>query len=157
MLVSTRRVVPSATPGPGASVKRSSSSMRPKGCVGSSPLSFDNSASLEPAENRTRGAKRSGNRGAPRKIKDRLSDWPCTNPHETENRFRHGFATHLIVARFPQKFSRLLLPPKSVVKLVESTKTISPARCSFGGIQRRQLSSVLPATVNGCGRSRSIG
>jgi hypothetical protein len=87
----------------------------------------------------------------------RLSDWPGTNPHEIEDRLRHGFATHLIVARFLQKFSRLSVPPKSVVKLVESTKTISPARCSFGAIQRRQLNSVLPAAVNGCGRSRSIG
>ena len=63
----------------------------------------------------------------------------------------HGFAAHLIEAKFLQKFSRLLVP------LVESTKTISPARCSFGAIQRRQLNSVFPAAVNGCGRSRSIG
>jgi hypothetical protein len=105
----------------------------------------------------TRGAKRSGNRGAPCKIEVLLSDWPDANPHEIEDRFRHGFAAHLIEARFLQKFSRLLVPPKSVVKLVESTKTISPARCSFGAIQRRQLNSVFPAAVNGCGRSRSIG
>ena len=49
------------------------------------------------------------------------------------------------------------MPPKSVVKLVESTSTMSPARCSFGGIQSRQLNSVLPAAVKGCGRSRSMG
>ena len=28
---------------------------------------------------------------------------------------------------------------------------------SFGGIQMNELNSVLPASVNGCGRSRSIG
>ena len=49
------------------------------------------------------------------------------------------------------------MPPKSVVKLVESTSTMSPARCSFGGIQSRQLNSVLPAALKGCGRSRSMG
>jgi 2-polyprenyl-6-methoxyphenol hydroxylase-like FAD-dependent oxidoreductase len=49
------------------------------------------------------------------------------------------------------------VPPKSVVKLVESTSRMSPARCLFGGIQSRQLNSVLPAAVKGCGRSGSIG
>ena len=39
------------------------------------------------------------------------------------------------------------MPPKSVVKLVESTSTMSPARCSFGGIQSRQLNSVSPAAL----------
>src|SRR5690349_5415447 len=43
-------------------------------------------------------AKRFGNRNAPCKIEDRLSDWPGTNPHEIEDRLRHGFAAHLIVA-----------------------------------------------------------
>jgi hypothetical protein len=51
-------------------------------------------------EYRTRGAKRSGNRGAPCENEDRLFDWPGTNPHEIENRLCHGFAAHLIVARF---------------------------------------------------------
>ena len=73
-------------------------------------------------ENRTRGAKCSGNRGVPCKIEDRLSDWPGTNPREIEDRLRHGFAAHLIVERFLQKFSRLSVPPKSVVKLVESPR-----------------------------------
>jgi len=40
---------------------------------------------------------------------------------------------------------------------VESTSTISPARCSFGGIRSKQLNSLFPAAVKGCGRSRSIG
>src|SRR6476646_11934624 len=62
-----------------------------------------------------------------------------------------------IVARFFQKFFRLSVPPNSVVKLVESTITMSPARLPFGGSQSRQLNSVLPAAVNGCGRFGSIG
>jgi hypothetical protein len=36
---------------------------------------------------------------------------------------------HFIRAKFCQKFCRLSVPPKSVVKLVESTSTMSPARC----------------------------
>ena len=36
---------------------------------------------------------------------------------------------HFIRAKFRQKFCRLSMPPKSVVKLVESTSTISPVRC----------------------------
>ena len=63
---------------------------------------------------------------------------------------------HLITARFRQKYSRLSVPPKSVMKFVESTRTMSPALCSFGGIHRRQLNSLFPASVKGCGRSRSI-
>src|SRR5207253_10746518 len=54
-----------------------------------------------------------------------------------------------IEARLRQKFSRLSVPPKSVVKFVESTRTIFPARCPFGGIQSRQLNSLFPAAVNG--------
>lgn len=68
-----------------------------------------------------------------------------------------GGLTFGFEARFRQKFARLSVPPKSVVKFVESTSTIFPARCSFGGIQSRQLNSVLPAIVKGCGRSRSMG
>src|SRR6478672_2193118 len=64
---------------------------------------------------------------------------------------------HFIRATFRQKFLRLSVPPKSVVKLVESTSTTSPARCISGGIHSRQLNSVLPAAVKGCGRSRSMG
>ena len=36
---------------------------------------------------------------------------------------------HFIKEKFCQKFCRLSVPPKSVVKLVESTSTMSPARC----------------------------
>jgi hypothetical protein len=36
---------------------------------------------------------------------------------------------HFIRAKFFQKFCRLSVPPKSVVKFVESTSTMSPARC----------------------------
>ena len=43
-----------------------------------------------------------------------------------------------MVARLCQKFSRLSVPPKSVVKFVESTSTMSPARCPVGGIQIRR-------------------
>src|SRR6266576_3607300 len=64
---------------------------------------------------------------------------------------------HFIEARFLQKFTRLSVPPKSVVKFVESTSTISPGRCSFGGIHSKQLNFSFPAAVKGCGRSRSIG
>src|SRR6185436_2799191 len=62
-----------------------------------------------------------------------------------------------IVARFFQKFFRLSVPPNKVVKFVESTITMSPARLPAGGSQSKQLSSVLPAAVNGCGRLGSIG
>ena len=61
------------------------------------------------------------------------------------------------MAIFRQKFFRLSVTPNSVVKCVESTSTMSPARCLSGGIHSRQLNSVLPAAVNGCGRSSSIG
>ena len=37
------------------------------------------------------------------------------------------------------------------------TRTMSPAICSFGGTHSRQLNSLSPASVKGCGRSRSIG
>ena len=36
---------------------------------------------------------------------------------------------HFIKAKFLQKFCKLSVPPKSVVKLVKSTSTMSPARC----------------------------
>ena len=44
------------------------------------------------------------------------------------------------------------MPPKSVVKFVESTSTMSPARSPVGGIQISALNSVLPAAVKGWGR-----
>jgi hypothetical protein len=44
------------------------------------------------------------------------------------------------------------VPPKSVVKFVESTTTMSPARWPIGGIQISALNSVLPASVKGWGR-----
>jgi hypothetical protein len=87
MLVSTCLVVPSATPGPGASVKRSSSSMRPKGCVASSPLSFDKSASLEPAKTGLVAQSAPANQGAPCKIEDRLGRV------QTRTRLKIGFVT----------------------------------------------------------------
>jgi hypothetical protein len=49
VLVSTCFVVPSAVPGPGTVVKRSSSSIFPRGCVGSSPVWFAKFSSSEPA------------------------------------------------------------------------------------------------------------
>ena len=64
---------------------------------------------------------------------------------------------HFIKARFRQKFSRLSVPPNRVMKFVESTSMMSPARCPFGGIQSRELNSVFPATVKGCGRASSMG
>src|SRR4029077_6113868 len=66
-------------------------------------------------------------------------------------------AAHCITAKLCQRFRRLSVPPNRVVKLVESSNTICPARCWSGDIQSRQLNSVLPALVKGCGRSRSIG
>ena len=51
------------------------------------------------------------------------------------------------MARFFQKFSRLSVPPNNVVKIVESASRICPARSSFGGIQMKELNSVLPAAV----------
>ena len=56
-----------------------------------------------------------------------------------------------------QKHFKLSVPPKSVVKIVESASRMCPARWFVGGIQMKQLNSVLPAAVKGCGRSRSIG
>ena len=53
------------------------------------------------------------------------------------------------VAMFFQKFFKLSVPPKSVVKFVESTIRMSPARWLFGGSQSRQLNSVFPAKVKG--------
>src|SRR5215831_8837860 len=76
---------------------------------------------------------------------------------QKHSRMPFGAGVHFIMARFHQKFSRLSVPPKSVVKFVESTSTISPACRVFGGIHSRQLNSVLPAAVKGCGRSRSMG
>ena len=80
-------------------------------------------------------------------------------PKDDPSDVRHAISSgvHCISAKFRQKFSKLSVPPKSVVKLVESTSTMSPARCPFGGIQSRQLNSVLPAALKGCGRSRSMG
>ena len=49
------------------------------------------------------------------------------------------------------------MPPNSVVKIVESAIRMWPARVARGGIQRKELNSRLPASVNGCGRARSIG
>jgi hypothetical protein len=48
-----------------------------------------------------------------------------------------------MLARLCQKFSRLSVPPNSVVKFVESTSTMSPARWPAGDIQIRALNSVL--------------
>ena len=48
------------------------------------------------------------------------------------------------------------MPPKSVVKFVESTRTMSPARRPDGGIQISALNSVLPAAVKGWGLLGSI-
>src|SRR3954453_3889147 len=61
-------------------------------------------------------------------------------------------AHHFIVAMFRQKFDKLSVPPKSVVKFVESTIRMSPARCCIGGSHGKQLNSLFPAAVNGCGR-----
>src|SRR4029450_4607553 len=68
-----------------------------------------------------------------------------------------GDRARYILARFRQKFAKLSVPPNNVVKIVESTITMCPARWPCGGIQRHELNSVLPAAVNGCGRSRSTG
>src|SRR6187431_2448091 len=88
------------------------------------------------------------------------------NVSETDDK-RHNFYhvqritgkrqdVHFINARFRQRFARLSVPPKSVVKWVESMSRMSPARCSVGGIHSRQLNSLFPAAVKGCGRSGSI-
>src|SRR4029450_7093557 len=75
----------------------------------------------------------------------------------TKSKFEDAPSLVHIVARFFQKFFRLSVPPNNVVKLVESTITMSPARLPAGGSQSRQLNSLLPAAVNGCGRLGSIG
>src|SRR3954470_23196405 len=59
------------------------------------------------------------------------------------------FALALILAKFFQKFARLSVPPNKVVKIVESAIRMWPARASFGGIQMKELNSVLPDAVNG--------
>ena len=56
-----------------------------------------------------------------------------------------------LMARFFQKHSRLSSPPKRVVKMVESASRMSPARSPLGGIQRKQLNSLFPASMKGCG------
>jgi hypothetical protein len=61
-----------------------------------------------------------------------------------------------MVARLHQKFLRLSVPPKSVVKFVESTRTMSADRWAAGGIQISALNSVLPAAVKGWGLSGSM-
>ena len=53
-------------------------------------------------------------------------------------KWRDLLIAYFIIATFRQRFCRLSVPPKSVVKLVESIKTISPARCSFGGKSRNR-------------------
>jgi len=65
---------------------------------------------------------------------------------------RRDAVRHFISAKLRQKFRRLLVPPKSVVKFVESTMTMSPARWPVGGIQISALNSLLPASVKGWGR-----
>ena len=52
-------------------------------------------------------------------------------------------------AMFRQKCSKLSVPPKSVVKIVESASRISPPRSPRGGDQRHELNSRFPAAVNG--------
>jgi hypothetical protein len=61
-----------------------------------------------------------------------------------------------MVARLCQKFLRLSVPPNGVVKLVESTSTMSAARRPVGGIQISALNSLLPAAVKGWGRLGSM-
>src|SRR4051812_49720777 len=61
------------------------------------------------------------------------------------------------VARLCQKRAKLSSPPNRVLKVVRSASKISPARVPLGGIQRKQLNSRFPASVNGCGLDRSIG
>src|SRR5215831_18954271 len=58
---------------------------------------------------------------------------------------------------FLQKCWRLSSRPNKVLKMVESASNTSPARSSFGGIQRSMLNSRLPASINGCGLDMSIG
>src|SRR5262249_4693495 len=62
-----------------------------------------------------------------------------------------------IVARFFQKVSSDSTPPNNVVKIVESASRMCPARCAVDGIQMHELNSVFPASVKGCGLSRSMG
>ena len=82
----------------------------------------------------------------------------CCGPHHrSKERVAVCPGYCFIEARFLQKCIKLSVPPKSVVKLVESTSKIFPERGLLGGIQSRQLNAVLPASVKGCGRSRSIG
>jgi len=64
---------------------------------------------------------------------------------------------HLAVARFFQKRSILSVPPNRVLNVVESQTSTSPARLPPGGIQTNELNSLLPESLNGCGRVRSIG
>ena len=63
-----------------------------------------------------------------------------------------------MMARLCQRFLRLSVPPKRVVKWVESIRTMSPARWPVGDIQISALNSLLPAAVNGWGRlGRRVG
>src|SRR4029077_2360112 len=62
-----------------------------------------------------------------------------------------------IVARFFQQVSNDSTPPNNLVKIVESASRMCPARCVVDGIQIHELNSVFPASMNGSGRSRTIG
>src|SRR6266478_5034011 len=64
---------------------------------------------------------------------------------------------HPFVARLNQKLSRLSAPPNRVVKIVRSASTMWLARAPAGGIQRKLLNSVFPASINGCGLVKSTG
>lgn len=50
---------------------------------------------------------------------------------------------HFIEAKFRQKFIRLSVPPKSVVKFVESTSTISPVHCSSPAVRHAPVTCCL--------------
>src|SRR5207247_9855907 len=64
--------------------------------------------------------------------------------------------TTYIPATLSQNCFRLSVPPNSVVNTVESTRRMCPPRFPLGGIHRNELNSLLPTSVNGWGRERSI-
>jgi hypothetical protein len=73
----------------------------------------------------------------------------CQSPHLKFTTAAVPSSSYFIVARLYQRFLRLSVPPKRVVKFVESIRMMLPARPLEGGIQIKLLNSVLPASVKG--------
>src|SRR5262249_61860393 len=94
----------------------------------------------------------------PRALLQSEGSSPAPDTHSSMAHVTHGARLlHSAVAMLLQKCSRLSSTPNNVLNTVESAIRMSPARSPLGGSQRQVLNSLLPASVKGCGRERSIG